>query len=520
MTVCFSYSCAECLSDFDYGPLSRELIQQSELGARQLLSKSASHVLEKSRNLESPLHAATPWPKGVELLLLLGGDAVQTIIDAPNAFGESPLEYALQLSQLSSIRLLLNANAEIDLETMLNIETSRMRDWSMAQSDEVIEFLCQTLADRRKKMLCLALEWLPDHEIHRLELRDQSMLQDNAFEVSESLRYHGHHSLPWFGKVRPGSIFYSACLSRVLAQALLRAGFQSPTETFNGFTPLMTVDLYYLTYRRYLEGTVDLVTWFLDHGADLHSSIPVSGLRGTVTQSKGRASNFKAIHRIADAYGEGLNRCYITAEDHSRVSHMRCVINDASTDPCRCYCSYAGCTPAAICTRSLWKKDASTEEFTVLGHHDVLHRGVELLSLLLSSLDERQPDVAADIIRVSTFQRLGMKHTCCKYLPIGLEAPKSGICHAILAGEYQVVDIMDPEEVTEIQEEDQHLALRLETLVAEFRTKYNEQKVSFHDFFWGYWWQRMDEVEAERDEVRVDDLGSIQEIGVILDGEE
>lgn len=454
------------------------------------------------------------------MLLLLGGDAVQTIIDAPNAFGESPLEYALQLSQLSSVRLLLDANAEIDLETMVNIETSRMRGWSMAQSDQVIEFLCQTFADRRKKMLCLALEWLPDHEIDRLKLKDQSMLQDNAFEVSESLRYHGHHSLPWFGNVRRGSVFYSACLSLVLAQALLRAGFRSPTATFNGFTPLMTVDLYYLIYRRYVEGTVDLVTWFVDHGADLHSPIPVSGLRGTVTQSTGRALNFRLIHRIADAYGEGLNRCYITAEDHSRVRHMRAVINDTSTDPCRCYCSDAGCTPATVFTRSLWKKDARTEEFTILGHHDVLHRGIELLSMLLSSLNERGPDVFADIIRVSTFQRLGMKHTCCKYINLGLQAPESGICHAILAGDYKVVDIMDPEEVAEIQEEDQHLALRLEALVAEFRAKYNEQKVSFRDFFWGYWWQRMDEVEAGRDEVCADDLGSIQEIGVILDGEQ
>lgn len=490
------------------------------MGVRQLLSKSASHILEKSRNLESPLHAAIPWPKGVELLLLLGGDAVPTLIDAPNAFGESPLEYALQLSQLSSVRLLLHANAEIDLETMLNIETSRMRGWSMAQSDEVIEFLCQTLADRRKRMLCLALELLPDHEIDRLKLKGQNMLQDNAFEVSESLRYHGHHSLPWFGNVRRGSMFYSACLSRVLAQALLREGFQSPTETFNGFTPLMTVDLYYLTYRRYLEGTVDLVTWFLDHGADLHSPIPVSGLKGAVTQSTGRTSSFKAIHRIADAYGEGLNRCYIDAEEDSRVGHMRGVINDTSTDPCRCYCSHAGCTPATIFIRSLWHRDARTDEFTILGHHDVLNRGVELLSLLLSSLNERGSDVAADIIRVSTFQRLGMKHTCCKYLLLGLKAPKSGICHAILTGEYKVVDIMDPEEVTEIQEEDQHLALRLNALVAEFAAMYNEQGVSFHDFFFGYWWKRMDEVEAEKDEVCADDLGGFREIGIILDGEE
>lgn len=454
---------------------------------------------------------------GVELLLVLGGESIQTVIDAPNAFGESPLDYALQLSQLSSVQLLLNANAEIDLETMHSIETLRWKYWSMPQSDEVIEFLCQTFADRRKRMLCLALEWLPEQETDGLKLKDQFMLQDTAFEVSESLRHQGHHQLPWFGDVQPGSIFFSVCLSLNLAQALLRAGFQSPNASFHGFIPLMTVDLYYLTYRRYIEGTVDLVTWFLDQGADLHSSLPVSGLRGTIAKSTGRFSNFKAVHRVADAYGKGLNRCHITEEDHSRVSHMRGVISDASTDPCICYCSHTGCTPATIFIRSLWYRDSSTEQFKILGNHDVLHRGLELLSVLLSSLSDQGPVVAADVIRVSTFQRLGMKHTCCKYIAQGLEVHRTGITHAILAGQYKIVDIMDPEEVAEIQEEDRHLALRLEALVAEFTAKYNEQNIPFHDFFFGYWWQRMDEIEGGKYEVCTDDLETIQEIGVIID---
>lgn len=77
--------------------------------------------------------------------------------------------------------------------------------------------------------------------------------------------------------------------------------------------------------------------------------------------------------------------------------------------------------------------------------------------------------------------------------------------------------MMHPEEVAEIQEGDQHLALRLEALVAELTAKYNEQNVPFHEFIFGYWWQRMDEIEAEKDEVCTDDLGSIQEISVILD---
>lgn len=461
--------------------------------------------------MESPLHVATPWPKGIELLLQLGGDYMEIILNARNAFDESPLDYALELGQLSSVELLVNANAEIDLESTINIETTTRND-NWLQLDEIIDFLCQTLADRRKSMLCHAREWLPAHEIARFRLEDQDMLQNTAFEISEILRHQGNHLPQWFRNVQPGSIYHSACLSMNLARTLLKFGFESPNTTFHGFTPLMTIDLYDLTQRRCLEGTVDLVTWFLDQGADLHSTIPVSGVKGIATQPTTSCLGFKAIHRISNAYGEGLCRSDITAEDHVRVGHMRAIITDASPDPCTCYCSPKGCTPATLFIRSFsdpcrWKIDASE-------YLDLMHEGIEFMSIFLTNAQAR--DFVTDIIRLSTFQRLRMKHTCCKYIEQDFEDHRTGVCHAILADRYKIIDTMDSEEVTEIQEEDQHLARRLESLVAEFTAKYDEHKESFHNFFFAYWWKRMDEVEAEENEVSADDLEEIQEIGVIL----
>lgn len=363
-------------------------------------------------------------------------------------------------------------------------------------------------------MLFFALEWLPEHEISRLRLRDQDMLQDDAFEVSEALRHQKHHITPWFRNVQPGSIYHSACLSMNLAQNLLRVGFQSPSAAFHGFTPLMTVNMYSLSHRRCLEGTVDLVTWFLDQGAGLRSYIPTSGLKGIAAEPTRRFSNFKAIHRIADAYGEGQYRSHITAEDHVRVSHMRHIISDASTDPCICYCSLRGCTPATLFTRSLVNRFYGVDQRASQFYAEIMLRGIKLISILLSN--DQGLDVAADIIRVSTFHRLGMKHTCCRYM---YQGDQSSVTHEILAGKYKTVDIMDPEEATEIQEEDQHLALRLEALVAEFTAEFDEGNISFYEFFFGYWQKRMNEVEAERDEACTDDLEVIREIGVVLDGE-
>lgn len=464
--------------------------------------------------MEGPLHVAAPWPKGIELLLQLGGDEIKTILNAPNAFGESPLDYALELGQLQSVELLVSANAEINLESTNNIETSKMANQNSPQIDEIIDFLCQTLADRRKSMLRHAREWLPTHETAKFRLEDQDMLQDTAFEVSKVLQHQGNHFSQWFRNVQPGSIYHSACLSMNLARALLKVGFESPNTTFHGFTPLMTIGLYYVTHRRFLEGTVDLVTWFLDQGANLHSSIPVSGVKGIATQPTTPCLEFKAIHQIADSYGEGIYRSNITAEDHLRVSHMRAIISDASPDPCTCYCSPKGCTPATLFMRSFFK--ICRRHLKASDYLDIMHEGIELISAFLKN--DRACDIATDVIRASTFQRLGMKHTCCNYIRQSLDDQKTGVTHAILVGKYKIVDIMSLDEVAEIQEEDQHLALRLEALVAEFTAKYNEQKVPFHDFFFGHWWQRMNDVEVENDEGCADDLEEVQGIGVLLGG--
>lgn len=521
LPILLNYPCAKRYPALGYGALSCALARQCEPEVRRLLSRSHSYILENTRRGESPLHIATPWPKGVEILLDLGGEAIEDILDALNAFDESPLDYALQLGQPRSVQLLVDANAEIDLEETLNMETTATRYTNLPQFDEIINILCQALAARREEMLGFALEWLPDHEISRLRLRDQIMLQDTAFETSEALLDQISYLPRCFGNVKPGSIYHSACLSMNLAQQLLSVGFQNPNTTFHGFTPLMTVDLYDLTHRRFLEGTVDLVSWFLGQGTELHSSIPVSGLEGITAQSTTHLSDFKAVHRIADAYGDGLYRSSITADDRLRIGHMLHVItcNHASADPCICYCSLDGCTPPTLFIRALLANHRWSEFYETPRLAEVLHQGIVLMSIFLSSDWDLPVNVVADVFRVMTFHHLGMKHTCCKYKRQNLEAKIDGVTEAILVGEYKVVKIMDPEEVDEIQEEDRHLAIHLEALVAEFTARYNEQKVSCHDFFFGYWWQRMDEVEAEKDEAWTDDVGSIREIGVILDGE-
>ncbi|KAF7553623.1 hypothetical protein G7Z17_g3484 [Cylindrodendrum hubeiense] len=78
---------------------------------------------------------------------------------------------------------------------------------------------------------------------------------------------------------------------------------------------------------------------------------------------------------------------------------------------------------------------------------------------------------------------------------------------------------MDLEGVIEIQEEDRYLAARLDTLVEEFDAKFTEFGQPFAKFFFGYWWDRMDEIDAENDELSHENIEAIRETGVVLEKE-
>ncbi|KAH7162292.1 hypothetical protein B0J13DRAFT_535579 [Dactylonectria estremocensis] len=134
---------------------------------------------------------------------------------------------------------------------------------------------------------------------------------------------------------------------------------------------------------------------------------------------------------------------------------------------------------------------------------------MRLVQHVISS-SELPTKAATGIIWLCTFTRLGMKHTCCAYYSPLYEFNKRTPTEAIQDSEPSILNIMDADDIDEIQE-DQYLALRLDTLVEEFSAKFIELGQPFSDFFWGYWWSRMDEVYAGKDELSYEDVAAIQD---------
>lgn len=485
---------------------------------RRILRASKLPILGKAPSGETPLHLSVSWPRGAHLLFELGGNTTQSIIEVEDSDGATPLDYALSLRQHKTIQIILDEGSIIDLEDTQNIEVVYNVGHQRTQSEEVICLLSQRLAYRRTELTSFALGRLPQYEISRIGLRMGQMIQEEAFEVVETLQKLLIIIPEHIRGALPGTIYHSREMSVTLASELFKAGFERANLLFHGFSPLMTVSFRGLDERRGLEGTLGLVTWFLDHGADLNCPIP--WVACTMTPSSCEPRRYQAIHRVAEEMGFSNHVSRTPNNEESHLALLCRILGDSTVDPCNCYCAPQGCSPSSLFSRSMWTFFvwSNVPKKMVTGWHDhPLQSGVMLIQLATSP-HKMSVKVIMAIIRLSTFTRLGMKNTCCSYNECHGEEGGSPT-EEIRDGEYQIVEIMDPDEIEEIQEEDRYLALRLDALVEEFEAKFVELDQPFSEFFWGYWWSRMNEIDAEKEELSHEDIGAIQDTGFVLETE-
>lgn len=105
--------------------------------------------------------------------------------------------------------------------------------------------------------------------------------------------------------------------------------------------------------------------------------------------------------------------------------------------------------------------------------------------------------VDSDVVRLITFQRLGLRHTCCYLETLELD--------------YKVGS-PDPGEATELREEDHDRTPLLELLVQEFQDSGGARDL--RAFIKGDWSKRMRELHAARNQ-EVVDVVALRDVGVI-----
>lgn len=507
----------------DQEELPRALIERKETEVLEILRRSDAkrHFSTRGKIGETPLHVAASWPRGMELLLHLGGEIVPNIIDAEDDNGSTALDYALKMNEPDCVRMLLDSSAEMDLENMQNIEK-----WEQGREHSaIIPVLTHSLAERRRELLHFATESIHQmSELEDLNTEKGVLLQEDAFDLVHTLLASGVNVPKRFRCVQPGSVYHSAHMNVEMAESLFNSGFNHTAVDFLGFTPLMAVDLVALSRRHEAAnllgldpGALDLVDWFLSHGEDLETPIPtISLILGPGCED--RPQGPRLAHRIASELGRCLRWPLALSGDRC-TALLSEILTSPATDSCSCLCTRGGCSTASVFSRELWGSIRGGD-----GPHGQPALGQQSVRMIMDLLTRRLSghpgarQFASSLFRVSTFERLGMSHTCCRFVENSgkYECPDNGVAMAILRGEYKLVEIMDPDDVAEIQEEDRYLAKLLEALVQEFDAKYEESGLPLGDFFRSYWWVRMDEVEAEK-KVSREELEVLRGTGVVLD---
>jgi hypothetical protein len=241
--------------------------------------------------------------------------------------------------------------------------------------------------------------------------------------------------------------------------------------------------------------TWPLATWLLDHGADWAWTHPVC--------SASFAHNFARQATRAARLGTSIG----ALED---ICHL---LTGPERDRCECACSEAGCYAIGCavqeCIRCSDFIGAKFEPVFRSFYPELRYVGPSVHSYLFGLVQQGGDAVwmSSAILRVLTFEKLSLTHTCC-YQLLGRVDRKDGWPRPVKAGK----DILD------VERPDIDL---LNTLVADFEVKWAAYRKPFVTFMNRVWKPRMREIREEtrkrRESERPAYEAAVRNVGVVLE---
>lgn len=393
---------------------------------------------------------------------------------------------------------------------------------SVQDREATLACIISLLRVRRQRLGNLVNTTLPPSSIERLNMSPDklldhkaslaiAMLKENEIPVPRSLI-----SVEPEGK----TVYHIDHLTINQARSLWRAGFRDINELDeSGLSPLMGQGVFASPYGEF-QARLEHIAWFLSKGADLHrlqryafrttKDVEIGQWRTFSYITTDIRSSIRALHYIANYLGNSMVNSFNDLNDlhqqslsfGSSAKKILCdILSDTMRDACCCACSSGGCAAIGFTlkdpleyARSHWTSPKSRVE-------KVLHY-TQFIAELSQIEDSKTTWVRSEMIRIITFERLGLKHTCCS----------EGSFHSHRGR--VIAELGDEEDKEEIRQEQQEQVERLESLIIEFEDKYQELKIPFNKFLNGYWHTRMK--EFLREEVPVD-REQLSRIGVVMD---
>lgn len=377
----------------------------------------------------------------------------------------------------------------------------------------------------RERLEALARQHLPISELQELGVSDGRVLDHAAPEVINRLEARGVSPSIEFGlerddyrlsppsnQVSGSSSIYHDIPDAWNAQIAFDLGFKDIDVLYEGVTPAMLT--YDICYSR----------WLFSHGADMANVLP--WIKYTATGSVRVFDNELPRHTVSHHIMGNLayklvdtmscrlewntldREALLPIPSAFHMIHMFC--GSETGDGCECFCTdlEQGCTPIHIFTS--WS-------YVLAKYRAEPKQVVECIQNLLSDTDnDTKARVSYAMVRLLTFQKLGLRHTCCTAYPVHDSTAiwRRETNYSRSLGYWKKLY----EDFPNIREEDVLLRDELEDLMTEFNDEFRSGGYTLSTFIDTYWKKRMVEVEKEKEARRLTqaELDGIRALGVEL----
>ncbi|KAL2062675.1 hypothetical protein VTL71DRAFT_5747 [Oculimacula yallundae] len=470
------------LGTFEVTEIEQAIWLQDEAALKNAIKSSPKSVNQPCEEGITPLHLSVLWPVGLSVLLNNKAD-----ISMCDDTGDIALFYACYHEQGPSISLLLDHDSPMGSGWNQNRclqAVSRWKDFALQQT------FVSHLVNRRKRLLQLALDGLPNFKSETLNLRSDRILDAQAASVfTELLEYRIEIASALAPSFRPfqTTVYHTPYMSLRIAKRLWEAGFRD-VDAFddNGITPFWAHILKLLSDPSFYE-LLDILQWLKDRGVDVYN--------------KNQQGGGMAIH----ALGAGTGRDE-PPEPHT-VLQAGLFLADDVQDECRCACSVNGCrvVTSAIkgSTWGPWRYERPSDGERVAA---IRWRCYARVLQCIKVHVVENPWMPFEIIRVLTFEWLELTHTCHKDPHDYYEDCRAPLSH---------------EEIDEIHHEERYLLQKHEELIAEFEAMYIELGLPLETFLENHWRPRMLEVLEEKEGFDLEEeRRKMRELGITVEEED
>lgn len=480
------------LIDLEFGQLSRLVLMEDQDKVKDFLEKYPSSINEINYLGQTPVHIAVQT-QNATILRVLVNHADRKVLNTKDNNGHYAIDHATDslcharkpgkepgskvCNGCEVLNVLLRSESAIFTDS---VQRAMKPPWShnIPSCIEGQKNIIRCLALRRKELRTLAQRELTPAERQNLKFCQAGILDQNAAQTQRCLESKKCH-VPMHLKVYDNAAspedsksIYLLISHGEVAESALQSGFLMPITLFDDVFRSLAE---WLGSSRSISGDQaflfsSYICWLVDHGGDLHSTVPNLGGRTTAAHYL-----MSYLGRIRRSFKLG-NRVPLSP----KVSSI--IFEEDKVDDCRCQCSPKGCTPltkflAAINWKQTWILDLGIAEAmsSVLENFEYLcgllgHVGYDLAK-------EHWIDRAA--VRHITFFILDLRHTCCCLgNAIGQEA----------SGPLSTVDRH------EIEEEDSSRLELFEQLVTEFERERGNY-ADLLSFAREYWAPKMEAVD-------------------------